>query len=393
MRNRTGQPVRGTDFWDRQRELDELWHLVDHDSVLLLAPRRVGKTSLLYRLLDEPRDGWRCAYLDVMAAESEQRFVARLVSRLHRLNPSGKIWKQFGDRMHDLLDRVEKLHAGPIEFELSREIANGWQEVGERALKLACDGEVRTLLLVDEFPIFVRRLLRSKNGSERTQLLMHWFRSVRTALSLEDVEVRFLIAGSIGLDGVVSRARMSGTIADLKTFSLGPMSEVDADGLLDILGEVEGIPLPPEIRERVLQRVNWRIPFHLQLVFSQIHRLVRFHDQELTPDLVDVAYEGLLGADNRKEFAHWEERLDAGAWSPQERDLIDAVLAAAARDPEGVSPDTLRQVRLGTAGELDETPLLLSLAHDGYLVLEAGRWRFASSLLRDWWRRWKAGEP
>ena len=50
MRNRTGQPVRGTDFWDRQRELDELWHLVDQGR----RHRRGG--SPRQRLRDAERD-------------------------------------------------------------------------------------------------------------------------------------------------------------------------------------------------------------------------------------------------------------------------------------------------------------------------------------------------
>jgi uncharacterized protein len=391
MRNRTGQPVRGSDFFDREAELRELWHLLERDSVLLLAPRRVGKTSLLLRLHDQPLAGWRCAYVDVMSAESEQRFVARLIARIYPLSPDKKVFRQLGDRLGALLERFEKLKAGPVEFDLSRAIGDDWQELGERTLGLLAALPHKTVLLVDEFPIFVRRLLRGEQGHERGQLLLDWFRSVRTELSGRTPEVRVLIAGSIGLDAVVSRAALSGSIADLVPFRLGPMATADADALLETLGEVEGLPLPPAVRERMLARLSFAVPFHVQLLFSQVARLARFHEREVTLELVDEAYARLLGPELRKELAHWEERLSASPWTPGERDLMEAILEAACKDPEGASAATLRQLRQTVDPRLDEVELVRSLEHDGYLVHEQGRWRFASALLRDWWRQWKVG--
>lgn len=52
IKNRVGKPVTGDDFFDRVREQRSLWNRLDTDNVLLLAPRRVGKTSLMYRLRD-----------------------------------------------------------------------------------------------------------------------------------------------------------------------------------------------------------------------------------------------------------------------------------------------------------------------------------------------------
>ncbi len=41
-----GKPVKGSNFFNRKRELRRLWRCLESDNVLLLAPRRVGKTSL-----------------------------------------------------------------------------------------------------------------------------------------------------------------------------------------------------------------------------------------------------------------------------------------------------------------------------------------------------------
>jgi len=52
MRNVVGQVVRGDDFWDRKDEIEDIWDAVNSGShLLLVAPRRVGKTSIMYQII------------------------------------------------------------------------------------------------------------------------------------------------------------------------------------------------------------------------------------------------------------------------------------------------------------------------------------------------------
>ena len=55
----TGQVVRGENFFDRKYELEDIWEAVENgEHSLLIAPRRVGKTSIMHKMLDEPKDGY-----------------------------------------------------------------------------------------------------------------------------------------------------------------------------------------------------------------------------------------------------------------------------------------------------------------------------------------------
>lgn len=393
MKSKTGQPVRGADFFDRDAELAEVWHMVDRDHVLMLAPRRVGKTSMLLHMRDEPREGWQVSFLDVESVDSESRFVARLLAAVYRLNPDGAWWSKLGDRFASFAERIGGVGVGPVEVELGREIGDDWQRVGDTVLRMLGKLGRPTLLAIDEFPIFVRRLVAQPGGEERTRLLLDWFRSVRIDPEIAASRVHFLLAGSVGLDAVVTRFGMSGTINDLRIFRLGELSREQAGDLLARLAEGESFPLPSEVRERILDLVTWRIPYHLQLVFDQLLRWVRFHDRELSAALVDEAFEELLSSESRKHFSHWEERLKDPLLPPQERDLMTALLAAAAKDETGIGEATIRQLRSEHAAEVDEQVLLIELERDGYLTRDGERWRFASSLLRHWWLRWKVSEP
>jgi len=53
-----GPPATGDDFFDRETLLEDLWEAVDEGSVLLAAPRRVGKTSLMLRMRDQSPENW-----------------------------------------------------------------------------------------------------------------------------------------------------------------------------------------------------------------------------------------------------------------------------------------------------------------------------------------------
>ena len=59
MRNIIGPPVVGDDLYGRDYELARLWeHLENGEHLLMLAPRRVGKTSLMLELKQAPRENW-----------------------------------------------------------------------------------------------------------------------------------------------------------------------------------------------------------------------------------------------------------------------------------------------------------------------------------------------
>lgn len=222
MKSTTGQPVRGSNFFDREPELDELWFLVQRDHVLMLAPRRVGKTSLLLRMQDRPREGWKVVFVDVEAVDSEAAFVAKLLAEFYKVRPDGGLWSRLGEGIGNVVRRIGKVELGAtsLGLELIQAVGDDWQKVGDRMFRLLRDLECPCLVAIDEFPIFVRRLLGQENGGDRTRLLLDWFRSLRIDTEIAEADVHFLLAGSIGLDAVVHRVAMSGTINDLRTFHL-----------------------------------------------------------------------------------------------------------------------------------------------------------------------------
>jgi len=376
VRNTLGSPVEGQNFYDRRKEQARLWDRLDTDHVLLLAPRRVGKTSLLYKLEATAEDhGFKPLYASVASHSDELGFLQALLEVVAEHRGLGA---KIVARARKLLDRVKTFSVDTISVELTTQ---QWQELGAELLRTLQAVDGRCLVMLDELPIFLLNLLRI-HGHERARLFLNWFRHVRSDRRAR-LSVRWLLCGSIGLDTVTQRERLSDTINDLAIERLGGFSRRDARDFLADLAATYSIELSDAVTEHILDKLDWLIPYHLQLLFSTVRDL-----DVSTPSIesVDRAYDQLLSHTHKSYFDTWVQRLR------DELGLVDeahalALLEVAARDPRGApSPVMHELMRSRGADERLARYLLGVLESDGYMIADAKRWRFRSPLLRDYWR-------
>jgi AAA+ ATPase superfamily predicted ATPase len=388
--NRVGQPVTGADFFDREREQARIWDDLHRDHLLLLAPRRVGKTSLMLRLKQvAPEKGFRVAYCSVADAQDETGFVAKLLAAVQEESGGDGVLRRLAKGpLGRFIKRVKRVEILKSSMELDRTAAVEWSSLGE-ALIRELDGEDgRWLVLVDELPLFVLSLLRLQDGEARARQFLSWFRGLRQRADLRG-DLRWLLAGSIGLDTVTARLRAGDTINDLHLIHLGAFDRETADRLLAELSESHSFPLEAGVREHILARVGWLIPFHLQLVFSELRGMCGVGPA--TIEAVDEAFESLLGPAKKGYFDYWRQRLDEELGRPDGGYAI-ALLNAIARDSNGARRQTLSQVLAEAIGDVEARVeklryMLDVLESDGYLVSETGRYSFRSPLLREFWLR------
>lgn len=387
VRNLIGSPVQGPDFFNRTREQEELWDFLHRDHVLLLAPRRVGKTSLMHELrAAAPAKAIQAAYCSAADAQDERSFIEQVLVAVGRVDAGAKALDTL---KKGPVGKFKKLDVACVGFELDAACGD-WAGVGE-ALTLALGRQAgRWLLLVDELPMFVLKLLRLDPTATRAREFLEWFRGLRQRTDLEG-GVRWLLAGSIGLDSVTARLNLGDTINDLHIYHLGPFSQGAADGLLRELSRTHDLPLGDEVRAHMIRRVGWLIPFHLQLLFAELRSHCGKERTKPSAEAVDAAFEILLSPAQKAYFDYWRQRLHAELGRPDAGFAL-ALLGVVARDDAGASRRTLRQALgkyVSESNERDEKLryLLDVLEGDGYLVSDADRFRFRSPLVREFWLR------
>src|ERR1035437_1259664 len=376
-----GRLADGSAFFDRQEIMSRAWDLLKTSNLLLLAPRRVGKSSLLNRMKEDgPAKGYNTLYLSIPDAEDELDFIKRLVRGFRDAEWTSGGWiTGFKDKLPEDLELV--LKTGLIELK-AKQI--DWRRPAEDFQSLLKPANEETLLLVDELPLLIASIVRQDPSGIRAERLLLWLKRLR-----EQYRPRWFFAGSIGLDSVARRLKLSGTIHDLQPIELGEFSPEKARAYLRGRGQLYQWTLSAETIEAILWAVEWPIPFHLNLVFEELRAVVSEGLGPPSPALVEIALQRLM-AHGRTHFDHWDERL-AKMLDGRLQQYCEIVLGLACREASGVA---IASIDLRLSRELNDDQeraemlrqLLDLLMSDGYLVRQEGIVRFRSALLRRYWR-------
>lgn len=399
MQNITGQPVVGDNLYGRDYELRTLWERLERgEHILLLAPRRVGKTSLMLELQRQPRPNWHVIYIDVEGAADAADLFADILAQLasHPAYRRGIENIPGWQAAKDLLGAANlsaKAHFGDLKVELASAMRADWHRRADqiRARLAATEAEGRLLIIIDELPLLVSRLV--DNGMKQdAELLLAKLREWRQAPDLRG-RVATLAGGSIGLEGVVQRAGLPGVINDLVPFHLESWSRSTARKFLHEVSRGSGFPLGESTVEQVLDLLYDPVPYHLQLFFQALREECHGNPAVLTRGLVESCFEQrLAGASGTAHLDHYATRLEI-ALDAAERGAALDVLSRLSRLASPTEWATVRELEQQMAGR--EAPFrsaLRVLEADGYIRRDGDRVSFRSNLLRRWWRKHHAGD-
>lgn len=377
--------------FDRDADSARLWtHFDKGRSVLMLAPRRIGKTVLLNRLRDESEaKGYRAIVLDVQGFREEKAFFQQMCAVIQEeLGFGASVLTTFSDRLRQALKGSDATSGDWRQLLLHTD----WRDFARHLLShLNTDKEGKPwLVLLDEIPIFALSLLES-HGMERVRDFLLTLRQFRQAYP----NVLWLFTGSIGMDTVARRHSIEGALNDLEAYPLKPFDEDTATRFLKHIAIENGRLMAPEAAQHIVRRLGWLSPYYLEKIAEEAcHHTTR--DEAIDIASADKALEAMLGLDKRTYWSTWREHLDRNFSDPEQTHLF-SVLATIARSPEGrASHDTLLG-ELNRGNPVSDSQLrayLDTLEADGYLVAcehHPRYHRFRMGLLRDWWLRYVAG--
>ena len=391
MRNITGQAVMGDDLYGRGYELSRLWeHLTQGEHVLMLAPRRVGKTSLMLELHRAPHENWDVVYVDVQRGEGAADCIAAILAALAAIPDFRSRFEAFpfSSAVKDIFGRLSAtVDTGVLRVELKSAIGSEWSNAAEhlqaRLMRLP-DADRKLLIIVDELPILVSRMLHTDGRKDEAELLLSWFRQVRQTPDLRD-RVHTLVGGSIGLEGVLRRVGLSGLINDLTPFRVDSWNRSTATAFLHALGENRGFRLNNLSIVRILELLRDPVPYHIQLFFSALRDDCKGDATCMSREVIDQCFnDRLAGPSGIAHLDHYATRLEI-ALDAHEHDVAINILGSACRRNSGASlaefEESIRR------DEPTFWSVLRDLEADGYLTRDEDRLEFRSNLLREWWRK------
>ena len=227
----------GRDFFDREEKIEEIFRSLKRNNILLISPRRYGKTSVMKEVMRRLSErGYLCLFLDIMYVDAPEQFLIELATTAFDEASARRRFLQSlkGSfiRLGELLEGIEASVAGTgvkVKFRggLREEInENNWTERGRDifdAIKNMSDKKP-VYIVIDELSECIGNMIMIEKNKDARKFLQ-WFRSMRLR-TIEDL--RFIVGGSISFDRVVRGINGLSWINDFERVPIGGFSREDA---------------------------------------------------------------------------------------------------------------------------------------------------------------------
>lgn len=385
MKTVIGIPARGEDFFPRPRITEEIWSKLEAGSnLLLVAPRRVGKSSILLDILDNPKDGYIIIYEDTEPVNGANEFFKRLYNKVNDKFGSIKKYKnKIESFTKDLLSRIEAISLKDVSVTLGESKISYKIEL-EKMLNDLGLGDERLIILVDEFAQTVENIIEDINESAAINFL-EIKREIRLSPTLTK-KVQFIYAGSIGLENIVSKFNGAKFINDLAPILISPLTTQEAKSLVKMIITGNNTALDNDAFNYLLLKIEWLIPFYFQIILDECGKILKEDLSEIiTKDVINRAINNVLK--HRNYFDNWFSRLRT-AFKGKDFSFVKEVLNIASSKPTIASSEIFN---LTVKYKLEDSynNLLNTLKYDGYINNndDPKIYRFNSPLLKEWWYR------
>lgn len=402
----TGAPLDSSDLRYRDEFIDELWEALQSQHVLLTAPRRTGKTSIMDHLYKHPQGSWTVVKENVQDLNHPADFFLGILSQFYDEHP-----KFFRDKLTSgwqliktAFDRIENLGVSEFKVALRESDPNwqsNWKQHGLNLMERIRAHETNTLIIIDELPDMLLNM--REDHPELLQPFVAWLRKQRLEPHPKNDPIRWLVGGSVNLSSTLDNEGMVDLINDFDPISLPILTEEQVKDFVTTMLTERGIPITDTLAPKLTEVLGRPIPLFMQLLTQDLYRDWK-KEPSRTLDAVDVetAFTRLVRSSAAKQkLQHYYSRLKKYYLEPN-LSAAHEILSQLSLSANGISRRGLKseyERHLSSANiallphELKQrfNQLLLDLENDFYIEeIEEDQYDFASGVLKSWWKKYYA---
>lgn len=375
----TGPPAEGNNYFERTDIEIEFWRRVKSGShILFLAPRRVGKTSVMKHIATAPAEGYVCFYENIQSVKDKADLFKRIFEMILKCTSKGekainwlsKVSKQFGIKELSLTGGV-KFEKQDIDFanELFG-LLNSMAEIDEHVV-----------LFLDEFPEVINRLRKAGRQEEAIEIL-DLLRELRQTGQFKNFTM--VIAGSIGLEYVVKKIDRPKHINDLHPIRVGELDTNEAEKLIMQVTKGATIQYDDTTLKMLLDKLSYKLPYYIQLMIDEVDVIAKKKGiSKVTKEMVDEAFDNIVRYNRNLE--DWYSRL-ADTYDGEFK-FVNEVLITCAKDGM-LNIQQIANIAQPYGLEAECVSLMDDLCNDGYLIEDNNHvYSFVSPVLHAYWKR------
>jgi len=380
-----GHPARKSQFYKRKKIREDLIEKINIGSNLLIsAPRRFGKSSVLLNLIDDPVDDFYAVFIDSEDIDDGEVFFKELLKEIlntDAIEAYGKFKHNTTSFFKDWSNRISGIEiAGSGVTINSRKEESNYNLFKDFIGKYKFDKKI--VIIVDEFPETIKKILH-ESGKEAAVQFLSQNRAVRLNHRLAD-KVSFVYTGSIGLQSVVNNLNSPEKINDLEEIKINPLQKNEALELAHLLLIEKSLELPEDLWDNFIKKLDLLIPFHVQLMAKELSDIC-FEKAVIQKDDIDKAYEGIIKNGNMY-FESYKSRLN-DSFVKEELGFIQKILLEI-KEKDKLHFAEISNLATECKVENRFESVLETLLYDGYLIADEpkGYYSFYSIILKSWWK-------
>jgi uncharacterized protein len=401
----TGSPIDPADLQFREEFIEELWTEINSRHLIISAPRRTGKTSVLDYLAANPKQPYIPISVYVQDINHPADFILLLLDLFHERNP--KLFRQVFEKTNKLigsvLKQVDEIEVAGFKLKLREndpDWQNNWRNYGEEFFSEVRKAEQRILILIDEFPDMLLNM--SKDHPELVLPFLEWFRGHRLKPHPKQDKIRWLICGSANLAGTLDSLQCLDTINDLTDIPLPVLTMNQVIEFVTLMLSNRGVEFDKSVPQKVVDELGRPVPVFLQMITQDLYRIWTRKKQKLCDKDVEQAFADLvISSGARDKLQHFYSRISR-YYQPPKDIAAYTLLANLSLSAEGIKRDALEadfERILHEQGDKSGkyhrkqlfNQLLRDLENDFYVVeIHENTYDFASGLIKKWWRKYYA---
>ncbi|NMG06615.1 ATP-binding protein [Brasilonema sp. UFV-L1] len=377
MRANPGGQISPDEVIGRDQLISEFWEILDRQSLMLNAERRMGKTCMIKKMQAEAPKDKLPVYHDLEKVRSPLEFVETVLQDVEEYS-SGL--RRTARRTRQLLTQISGAEFSG--FKLPEFAAPHWKRLlTETIADLVENQERKVILLWDEVPYMLGNV-----GNQAAMEILDTLRSIRQMYP----DVRMVFTGSIGLHHVIASLKKEGytnePTNDMYAADIPPLSYVDANDLTHRLLLGENISTTDSwVSAAAIAQAMDGIPFYIHHLIIKLKMRGKKVDAAIITKTIEDC---LLDPLNPWKMDHYRERID-NYYNDEQRPYALNLLDVLAVSNEPLLFDelfhNLKQEPETQNKEMARTVLRL-LERDYYIIRQSEGYCFRYSLIKRYWK-------
>jgi len=275
----------------RDRINEYFWReVIKGNHILFVAPRRVGKTSIMKDLAGNCPEGFVCIYENIEGVTSRNEFYRRLFELILQCVHRSKI-KQAKDFIERCFTQYSITEISKSGIKLGVQHIDYEKEIRDLIPELT-KATVHVVIFLDEFSEVIHKFKKSGLHEDAIDIL-HTLREIRSDDDFRHFTVVY--AGSIGLEFVIKQIDRPKLINDLHPIQLDALTEDEANLLITQLTQNATIRLTENIRVYLKKKISYLLPYYLQLMIEGVDELAFGRNTpDISEEIIDAAFQKVL---------------------------------------------------------------------------------------------------